>query len=533
MNGAEATDAELVSETLTGNREAFGRIVTRYQSLICSLAYSATGCLGQSEDLAQETFITAWKHLRQLARAGEAARLALRHRAQSHWQGAAPGWTRAGARAEPLDAVHETPASEPLPPDHAISKEEEAILWRSLERIPETYREPLVLFYREHQSIERVAEELELSEDAVKQRLSRGRKLLHEQVLAFVEGALERTTPGKAFTIGVLAALPVFATSASAATATAAAAKGGTLAKSAAGLGLLNALVVPILVFVGTYLGYRMDLDEASSPQRRAFVKRFYRLVVGCIVLFVVGVLALTLAGLPLARSNPMLFAGLLFGLAVAYAVVVAVLALWARRQHRRFRQEEASGSSPLTVEAVSPLPAPVFEYKSRHSLLGWPLVHIRLRGGLDRGPVKAWIAGGDAALGLIFAVGAVAVAPISFGGVAVGLFAMGGFALGTMTFGGFSMGWWALGGMAVGWQAYGGGALAWSAAQGGMAVAHDFALGGVALAQHANDAVAEAFFKQSDFFRNAQAVLRHSQWLYLLFLVPLALWWRSRRARH
>jgi DNA-directed RNA polymerase specialized sigma24 family protein len=34
--------------------------------LICSLAYSATGNLGQSEDLAQETFITAWKHLRHL-----------------------------------------------------------------------------------------------------------------------------------------------------------------------------------------------------------------------------------------------------------------------------------------------------------------------------------------------------------------------------------------------------------------------------------------------------------------------------------
>jgi RNA polymerase sigma factor (sigma-70 family) len=55
-----------VAATLTGNREAFSQIVSRYQSLICSLAYSATGSLGQSEDLAQETFITAWKRLRLL-----------------------------------------------------------------------------------------------------------------------------------------------------------------------------------------------------------------------------------------------------------------------------------------------------------------------------------------------------------------------------------------------------------------------------------------------------------------------------------
>src|SRR5712664_2909662 len=59
-------DAELVAQRLTGNRDAFGLIVSRYQSLVCSIAYSATGCLSQSEDLAQETFLTAWKQLGQL-----------------------------------------------------------------------------------------------------------------------------------------------------------------------------------------------------------------------------------------------------------------------------------------------------------------------------------------------------------------------------------------------------------------------------------------------------------------------------------
>jgi hypothetical protein len=118
-----------------------------------------------------------------------------------------------------------------LPVEQTISREEEAILWHSLERIPEIYREPLVLFYREHQSVEAVAQNLELTEDAVKQRLSRGRKLLHEQVLAFVEGALERTRPGKAFTLNVVASLPLLATVAKSATAGATAAKSGTALK--------------------------------------------------------------------------------------------------------------------------------------------------------------------------------------------------------------------------------------------------------------------------------------------------------------
>ena len=55
------SDASLVAESLAGNREAFGQIVARYQALICSLAYSGTGNLSQSEDVAQETFIAAWK----------------------------------------------------------------------------------------------------------------------------------------------------------------------------------------------------------------------------------------------------------------------------------------------------------------------------------------------------------------------------------------------------------------------------------------------------------------------------------------
>src|ERR1022692_1276214 len=222
----EMPDNELVAQTLDGNRDAFGRIVSRYQSLICSLAYSATGSLGQSEDLAQETFITAWKHLRHLRE---------RHKLRAWLCGTARtrinNNPRRGGReplrdAETLDSAPDSPAPEPLPHDQTISNEEQAILWRSLERIPEIYREPLVLYYREHQSVEKVAEALELSEDAVKQRLSRGRKLLHEQVLAFVEGALEKTNPGKAFTIGVLASLPVvLTTSAKAATLGAAAIK--------------------------------------------------------------------------------------------------------------------------------------------------------------------------------------------------------------------------------------------------------------------------------------------------------------------
>ena len=116
-----------------------------------------------------------------------------------------------------MDALDEWASPELLPLDHAISHEEMSLLWRSLKRIPPAYREPLVLFYREHQSIEAVARGLGLSEDAVQQRLSRGRKFLQEQFMA-VAGALDQTQPGNKFAVGVLAALPLLSATAKGAT---------------------------------------------------------------------------------------------------------------------------------------------------------------------------------------------------------------------------------------------------------------------------------------------------------------------------
>src|ERR1700710_114154 len=56
-------DAQLVELGLDGNREAFGQLVARYQSPVCALAYSACRDISRSEDLAQETFIIAWRKL--------------------------------------------------------------------------------------------------------------------------------------------------------------------------------------------------------------------------------------------------------------------------------------------------------------------------------------------------------------------------------------------------------------------------------------------------------------------------------------
>jgi RNA polymerase sigma factor (sigma-70 family) len=241
MHAAEPNDADLVAESLAGRRDAFRMIVERYQTLVCSLAYSATGNISQSEDVAQETFISAWKDLRLLREPGKLRSWLcgiVRNRARRQWRDEGREPVR---NADTLENATDSASTDALPSEQAVSREEEAILWRSLEKIPENYREPLILFYREHRSIEQVAAALELSEDAVKQRLSRGRKLLQEEVQSFVESTLRRTAPGQVFSGAVLAALPM-TVGATAITGAGLGAKGTAAAKS----GLLAALFWPL-----------------------------------------------------------------------------------------------------------------------------------------------------------------------------------------------------------------------------------------------------------------------------------------------
>ena len=524
MSFGQTNDAELVGATMAGNRDAFGQIVARYQSLICSLAYSATGSFGQSEDLAQEIFITAWKHLSHL-RERDKLRAWLCGIARNRINSFLRREGREPVRdAEPLENLAESHAPEPLPPDYAMNREEEAILWRSLQTIPETYREPLVLYYREHQSVERVAQALGLSEEAVHQRLSRGRKLLQEQVLAFVEGALARTTPDKAFTLAVLASLPALTFSAKAAT-LGAAAKAGTTAKTAGAMGLFSVLLGPLAVFVPNYIVYRLTLAGAQSEEERAGIKSFYGKV-GAITLALFVPFVATVLWLSRNQTDHSFLSGLFAtGLLLIFLPVILVLGMTSARRGRHVY------SQILAQQYAGIFPKPAWEYRSQSTLFGLPLVHIRIgdRFAVLKKPVKAWVAVGHSAVGGLFACGARAIAPVSVGGLSLGVLSFGGLAVGGVALGGIALGVWPLfGGLMAGWQAFDGCfAIAWSAAVGEFALAHDFALGHFVLAAQANNEVARQFIEPNLFFRCARLINHHWLWLNLFWIVPFFVLWR------
>ena len=420
--------------------------------------------------------------------------------------------------AEPLETSPDSQSADPSPQDQAISREEEAILWRSLERIPENYREPLVLFYREHQSIENVATALELSEDVVKQRLSRGRKLLHEQVLAFVEGALERSNPGKAFTLTVVAALSGITLSAQAASLGVAAAKSGAAAKSAGALGLLAAICSPLLIVFGNYLGYRIGIDEARTDEERQFIKSFYRRIL-VVTAGLTTILAMALLFLrPPHFSNAAIFTTVFIGAVIFYllAVLVNMFGTNAKRQQHFSRI--------LAVEHGGVFPKPAFEYRSQATFLGLPLIHIRIGDRFDvlQKPVKGWIAMGNYAIGGLFAFGGLVIAPFGVGFCVLGLMPFAGIAIGLVPLGGIALGGWTYGGLAIGWQSMGCFAIALHTAAGNIALARDYAMGNLAFAAHVNAAVITRTVLPDWYSKGGEFLQRYSLWMNFLWIAPL-----------
>jgi len=270
---ATTDDSHLIQLSRKGDLSAYGTLVEKYQSLVCSVAYSRCGDLAMSEDFAQEAFVVAWQKLDDL---NEIAKFKgwictivrnLTHRTRK--QNA-----RNHSETVTLDAVAELPAATASPIERIISEEQEQLVWKALADIPENYREPMILFYREEQSVARVAEAMELSQDAVKQRLSRGRKMVKEHLASTVEAALRKSKPSKLFTSAVL--LGLSATKAEAAIA--AGATGAAAAKAVSGVGVGSGLS---LLYLGPLLKlplvawlFKTALDETRSPHERKLTLR-------------------------------------------------------------------------------------------------------------------------------------------------------------------------------------------------------------------------------------------------------------------
>ncbi len=200
MGHIAKTDAELVEASRRGEREAFGALVSRYQDVVCAVSFSSTGNWALSQDVAQDTFIAAWHQLGQLRDV---------RRLRSWLCGIARNLARKARKRTDREAAvdDDIAAVDGNPFDAAAQAEVDRVVREALARIPESYRETLVLYYCENRSIRDVAAALGVSQDAAMQRLTRGRRYLASGVSELVERSLRGARPKKGLAAAVLGAL--------------------------------------------------------------------------------------------------------------------------------------------------------------------------------------------------------------------------------------------------------------------------------------------------------------------------------------
>ncbi len=174
-------DERTAHETLLGasgraDEAAFEELVVRYQEDVATLANRLLGWPGEVEDVTQEVFLAAYLNLK-------------RFRGQCHlrtWlytitvntcrSHARKQWVRQRF----LRRLTSRESHDHHPADRDAELHE--ILSCVLRKLPVRYREPVVLYYLEELSVERIGEILRLAPNTVHVRLNRARRQLKEKL---------------------------------------------------------------------------------------------------------------------------------------------------------------------------------------------------------------------------------------------------------------------------------------------------------------------------------------------------------------
>jgi RNA polymerase sigma factor (sigma-70 family) len=196
-------DAELVWETLAGDRDAFAALVDRYRNLLCGLAYHHLGSFDDAQDVAQDVFLYAYRHLEELHDPGKIAAW-LRRIALSHCADRLRRWDRRHASLDlpGLDGGPPGTFRDPrtAPHDGPERWATRLAVRQALETLSEKTRLAVTLFYLGGYSHSEIAGFLEIPVNTVRSRLRIAKRQLREEMITMVEDALSAGKPDPAFT---------------------------------------------------------------------------------------------------------------------------------------------------------------------------------------------------------------------------------------------------------------------------------------------------------------------------------------------
>ena len=178
------TDQALVLLSQSGNQSAFEQLVRRTARLVYARLYLDLGRQRDAEDLTQETFLIAWKSIRQLTSpdgfrpwlltiAKNVAIDAQRHESRQK---------RSAVRTENSpDHLSSAADQHPDPAANAVNVELQEKALDLLRSLPDEYRVPLMMRYLDEFDCDKIGQQLGLSNGSLRGLLHRGMSMLRQR----------------------------------------------------------------------------------------------------------------------------------------------------------------------------------------------------------------------------------------------------------------------------------------------------------------------------------------------------------------
>jgi len=205
MRTTETNEAGLIARILAGGKELFHELIRPYERMVYLTLFSIVKNETEAEDAAQETVISAYRHLasfrgdakfstwlvmiainegrKRLRKAKAAAEESIEEQAESHEGDFTPA---------PLTDWRE------IPLEALERKELREALRTAVGELPDIYRQVFTLRDLQELNIEETAQALGITTGAVKVRLHRARMMLQKRLVPF----LKTTAPARRWFFG-------------------------------------------------------------------------------------------------------------------------------------------------------------------------------------------------------------------------------------------------------------------------------------------------------------------------------------------
>ncbi|GGL64493.1 RNA polymerase sigma factor SigW [Sporolactobacillus putidus] len=186
----EQKEKRLIRRVKKGDHQAFAELVDRYKNSVFAICLRMVGNRQEAEDLSQETFIRAYKHIDQFDNDRNfstwlfriATNLSIdslrRKKPSVSLDAELPG-------AEGLALKELLSGGETMPDEQIVRAEMEKIIQHEISLLPEKYRSAVILKYIEDLSLKEISEIMGIPVGTVKTRIHRGREMLRKHMAAF------------------------------------------------------------------------------------------------------------------------------------------------------------------------------------------------------------------------------------------------------------------------------------------------------------------------------------------------------------